>query len=216
MESSALYGILLGYLLGSIPFTYITAKLVKGIDLREVGSKNVGGTNAIHNIGVGWGLTAGILDVAKGLLAVILTQKIGATFPQNLWAGLAAVAGHNWPVWLRFKGGKGISTTLGLSAWIAFPETLIGFLVGLTTYFLTKKNVIVATLVGLTSIAALMFIFGRPPEAPMIILGSFVIMTVATLPNIINTIRSPEGIGGYFKNPAKDYEKRDSTDNHEQ
>ena len=216
MDSSTLYGILIGYFLGSIPFTFITAKLVKDIDLRQVGSRNVGGTNAIHNIGLGWGLTAGIMDVVKGLLAVIIAQKIGAAFPQNLWAGLAAIAGHNWPVWLKFKGGKGISTTLGLSAWIAFPETLLGFLVGLGIYFMTKKNVIIATLIGLATIAGLMSIFDLPPEAPLVILGSFLIMVIATLPNIINTIRSPEGVRGYFKNPAKDYEEQEHPEPREQ
>ncbi|MDH5507517.1 MAG: glycerol-3-phosphate acyltransferase, partial [Anaerolineae bacterium] len=130
MDKPLLISIVLGYFLGSIPFTQIVAKSVKGIDLRQVGSKNVGGRNTAHNVGLGWGIFAGALDVLKGLAAMVCADKLGVPQAAQYWAGLAAIAGHNWPVWLGFRGGKGIAVTLGLLAWVAFPEALIVFFVG--------------------------------------------------------------------------------------
>ena len=108
MATETHISLVLGYLIGSIPFPFIIAKWRKGIDLREVGSKNVGGMNAINNLGVGWGFFAGAMDVVKGVTALVVANAIGSPYPEFYWAGLAAVAGHNWPIWLNFKGGKGI------------------------------------------------------------------------------------------------------------
>ncbi|MBT6152067.1 MAG: hypothetical protein HOH75_08760, partial [Chloroflexi bacterium] len=77
MSINFIISIVLGYLIGAIPFTQIVAKWRKGIDLREVGSKNVGGMNTINTIGLGWGLFAGILDVLKGILSLIVANGIG-------------------------------------------------------------------------------------------------------------------------------------------
>jgi glycerol-3-phosphate acyltransferase PlsY len=206
MTGETILGIILGYLLGSIPFTQITAKLVKGIDLRTVGSKNVGGMNTIHNVGLGWGLLSGGFDVFKGLIAVEVAQLLGADYPQNLWAGLAAIAGHNWPVWLGFHGGKGIATTYGLSAWIGFPETLIGFVLGAVIYFSSKKNVVLAALVSFLFIPALMAVRGFPWEAPFVILGGLGIMIIATLPGALPFLRAPGGVRDYLNNPMQAYD----------
>ncbi len=206
MDSKFLLSLLIGYLVGSIPFTQIIAKWKKGIDLREVGSKNVGGMNTINNIGLGWGLFAGGLDVVKGILSLVAANAIGIAYPESMWAGLAAIAGHNWPIWLRFKGGKGIATALGLCVYVAFPETLTAFLIAFVLYWLVKRNIVVTATVLFFTIAILMNFRGYPPEVPAIVWGSMLIMIVAAMPGILKTLRSPGGIKGYMKKPNEVYE----------
>lgn len=198
--------LLLGYLLGSIPFTQLVARWRKGLDLRTVGSGNVGGMNTIQNVGLFWGLLAGTLDVAKGFAAILLTERLGAPHPWHLWAGLAAVAGHNWPIWLRFRGGKGIAVAIGIGAYVAFPEMLIGFLVGLLILKLTRNIVFTATVAFLTAIF-LLPVFARPPDAAHALWGAVGIMVLATLPNAIRTLATPGALRDYLRNPMKVYEK---------
>lgn len=113
--------IVFSYLLGACPNAYVIGKLVKGIDIREHGSGNVGATNVFRVIGRRWGLCAFLLDVVKGVLAVTLWNYIAPFFGVDsvslrfLFAcGIVSVMGHNWTVFLRFKGGKGVATTLGI------------------------------------------------------------------------------------------------------
>ena len=105
--------IIFGYLLGSIPFGYLISK-AKGIDIRKVGSGNIGGTNVSRALGLKWGLLVGALDVLKGIIPVYLA--INFLFLDWQVASVAAfpILGHIFPVWLKFKGGKGVATTLGV------------------------------------------------------------------------------------------------------
>lgn len=121
--------IILGYLLGSIPNVYIMVKLFTGKDVRKIGSGNVGGLNAMRNVSLPAGLLGGLLDVAKGVLAVFLAQKLGLHEIVPLLTGIAAVAGHNWPLYLNFTGGKGVGTTVGVMSMIK-PMVLIPCLIG--------------------------------------------------------------------------------------
>jgi glycerol-3-phosphate acyltransferase PlsY len=121
--------IILGYLLGSIPNVYIMVKLFTGKDIRKIGSGNVGGLNAMRNVSLPIGVLGGLLDVAKGILAVFLAQKLGSHEIVPLLTGIAAVAGHNWPLYLNFTGGKGVGTTVGVMSMIK-PMVLIPCLVG--------------------------------------------------------------------------------------
>ena len=124
--------VILAYLLGSIPFGLIVAR-TQGIDIREHGSRNIGATNVWRVLGKKFGLTTFIFDTLKGLAAVLLAQQIAAHWPIHVplphgherieffpadFAGIAAamgcILGHRFPVWLRFKGGKGVATSLGV------------------------------------------------------------------------------------------------------
>jgi glycerol-3-phosphate acyltransferase PlsY len=111
----------LGYALGSIPFSYIIARLAGGPDPRSVGSRNLGSANVFLHVGRAAGVCAGLLDVGKGLAAGLLAMAvldIDPGFAGGI-AGCGAVAGHCWPVWLRFHGGKGGGAAIGgLSAMI--------------------------------------------------------------------------------------------------
>jgi glycerol-3-phosphate acyltransferase PlsY len=100
------------YLLGSIPFAQLLS-LRYGVDLREAGSGNVGATNVLRTVGVGMAIGAVLLDAAKGTVAVLIAQRIASSVSLPAAAAVAAVVGHVYPVWLRFRGGKGVATAAG-------------------------------------------------------------------------------------------------------
>jgi len=104
-------------LLGSIPSAYVAARLVKGKDIRQMGGGNVGGLNTFKQVGRGAGIAVTLADMAKGAAAVaIALWLLGVPQLFVLAAGLAAVVGHNWSIFLKFTGGKGMATTIGILA----------------------------------------------------------------------------------------------------
>src|SRR5712691_3889755 len=119
MTGHTLIAMLMGYLLGSIPFAYLLARFHRGIDLRLTGSGNVGAANVLRSTTKKIGVSAMVLDVVKGAAAVLAARQIepGSTAPAV--AGIAAVLGHIYPVWLGFRGGKGVATTCGVFAVLA-------------------------------------------------------------------------------------------------
>ena len=108
-----LFLIIFGYLFGSIPFSYLIPK-AKGIDIRKVGSGNVGGTNVIRAMGLKFGLLASILDLSKAIIPVYLATRFLLFDWQIALVAITPVLGHIFPVWLGFKGGKGVSSTIGV------------------------------------------------------------------------------------------------------
>ena len=109
------YGLLIiaSYLVGSIPLSYLVAR-ARGVDLRKQGSQQVGGGNLWRTTSRKLGVFVGIFDLFKGALMVLIAWRLGLDAGQQLAVGLAAIIGHNWPVFLRFHGGRGIATTLGI------------------------------------------------------------------------------------------------------
>lgn len=106
--------IILGYLLGSIPTAYIAGRRLKGRDIRQMGDGNVGAANAFRQLGARAGITVFAVDAGKGFLVILMAQA--ANLPQIavLATGLVTVVGHNWPVFIGFRGGRGESTTIGV------------------------------------------------------------------------------------------------------
>ena len=145
--------IVLAYLLGSIPSGYLAGRL-RGIDIREVGSKNVGATNVFRSLGKGIGLLVMAADIAKGIAAVALA--IGLTDdPWPLLAAGAAILGHVFPAWLGFRGGKGVAVTAGvtiglmpLAAAVMIPVWIL--IVAVTRYVSVAS---IAAAIGLTPVA---------------------------------------------------------------
>ena len=131
--------ILASYLLGAIPNGLLIARL-KGVDLQKVGSGNIGATNVFRCVGKGWGVLAFVLDAVKGFVPAFFFPRLLEAAPPwlGLACGVAAVAGHNWPVWLKFKGGKGVSTSAGMLLGIAPAAVGIGFAVFALTVALTR------------------------------------------------------------------------------
>lgn len=117
--------VIVGYAAGAIPFAYLAGRLLKGQDIRQLGDGNVGAENAYRELGPRIGIAVGSADIAKGALVVVLLQSIGFAEGAALSSGAAAVVGHNWPVVLQFKGGRGAATTLGVLLVVLFPVAWI-------------------------------------------------------------------------------------------
>ena len=120
--------ILLGlgsYLLGSVPTAYLLVRLAKGVDIRKLGTGNVGALNAFHQVGLRGGLLVLLLDASKGALATLAPDWAGAPEWSLFLSTLLLVAGHNWPMFIGFRGGKGAASIFGISLAVAPILTLI-------------------------------------------------------------------------------------------
>jgi len=118
---------LAGYLAGSIPTGYLLVRVLKGQDIREFGSGNIGATNVGRILGKPWAVFVALFDMAKGGLVVLSALASGVNSPWVLAAtALAGVAGHNYPAWLRFSSGKGVATSFGVLFFLDPLATLIG------------------------------------------------------------------------------------------
>jgi len=150
--------VIAGYLLGSFPSAYIAARLVKGKDIREIGEGNMGALNAMRGVGFLPGLLVFVADVLKGAAAVILAKSLGALPLAVFLAGTAAVAGHSWPVFRHFKGGRGGATAYGVLAGLAPLPGVIVFFIMLLTMMLTS-NARLSLMAGFIAMPVLMWLF---------------------------------------------------------
>lgn len=189
-----LYGVIavaLSYLLGSVSFSIVIAKWVKGIDIREHGSGNAGATNTLRVLGKGPGILVFLLDIAKGVGAVGIGHGLG----NNEWipalCGLAAIVGHNWPVWFGFKGGKGIATTVGAIATLSFVPALCAGLVAIAIIALTRYVSLGSLLfAALTPLFIYFFYFSVPLLCASLIICLFAFFRHRT--NIIKLLQGTE------------------------
>jgi glycerol-3-phosphate acyltransferase PlsY len=148
-----------GYLLGSIPFSYLVARRWGITDVRQVGSGNVGATNVMRAAGKTAGILALVLDASKGVAAALLGQGLGLGGALPALAALAAILGHMYPPWLRFHGGKGVATGAGAFLLLQPLATVGGLLVFAVTAGLTRY-VSLGSCVGAVALAALTFVLG--------------------------------------------------------
>jgi glycerol-3-phosphate acyltransferase PlsY len=142
--------VLLGYGLGSLPLGYLVASRAKGIDLRRVGSGNVGAANTYRTAGLAAALVVILVDVAKGASSVFFAARFASGAADPVAAGVAAVIGHVYPVWLRFHGGKGVATACGVFWMLAPLATAISATVFVLVVWATRYvslGSIVATVV---------------------------------------------------------------------
>lgn len=154
---NGIIAVVLGYLLGSIPSAYIATRLAVGKDVRQLGGGNVGGLNVYREVGAIPAAVAGIADVCKGAAAVAIAQwLLDVSLPFVLLTALAAVAGHNWMLFLKFSGGKGMGATIG-ALFILLP--LYGYPLGLAFFFgivlipfIITRNVALSMGIGLVSL----------------------------------------------------------------
>ena len=189
----------LSYILGSIPFGFIAARVVKNIDIRNYGSGNIGATNVSRVVGKKWGITVFILDFLKGLFAPLLTFLFIET-PSNtliIVTAVAAVCGHNWTIFLKFKGGKGVSTSLGVIAGVCFMEyrLLYLFLIAVSAWlavFYILKIVSVASLVSTFLFFVFSLIFPVGAECRIFAFLIFVFVAARHKDNICLLLRREE------------------------
>lgn len=154
---------LVAYLLGSIPFGLIVGKIVTGTDIRDQGSGNTGATNAYRLMGLGFGLLVALLDIGKGVAAVKITQMVLGQSSELLilLAGVMAIVGHNLSIFLKFDGGRGVATSVGVLGSLAPIEVLIVGAIWFTIILLTRY-VSLASITGAVILPILMFVFGKP------------------------------------------------------
>jgi len=194
--------LILAYLLGSIPFSHIFPKL-KGKDVRSGGSKNIGATNALVVAGPLMGALALIGDVGKGILAVYLAQQLSG----NLWvvalAGILAIVGHDFSIFLKFKGGKGIATTggvlLALDPILAIIILLIWVLMILITRYFIPSTIII-----LAMVPVMMLVLGKPVQIVIFTLAAFLLALYTHRLDLVrffsgSEIRADEVINRYRK-----------------
>jgi acyl phosphate:glycerol-3-phosphate acyltransferase len=150
------------YLLGSIPFGYVLVRVFRKEDIREQGSGNIGATNVLRS-GAKWlGLATLLLDLLKGLTAVLIARRLApGSYDVAVVAAVAAVLGHVFPVWLSFRGGKGVATALGVFLALTWPSALGGLLVFVLIFALTRY-VSLASIAAALTIPLLAFYFLRP------------------------------------------------------
>ena len=145
--------LVISYLIGSIPNGLIIGKMMTGVDIREFGSKNIGATNAYRVLGPWPAFWVFLTDMFKGVAGVYLALYLAGSPISQLAGGIAAIAGHNWPIFLGFKGGRGVATGLGVIAVLVPKVTLMVFCVWLAIVLITRYvslgSIVAAALVPL-------------------------------------------------------------------
>lgn len=183
-------GIIIGYLLGSIPTAYIVGRLRKGVDIRDIGSRNMGAANVMREIGIHEGILVALIDIAKGGGAILIAQTLDIS---GLWvfgAGFAAVVGHNFPVFAGFRGGRGTATIIGILLVLAFQSTLVTLVIVVIPFFVTLRFS-AAILIGV----ALGFVgFALLPLFIWLLEGSLMLVCYVLTIDIFMLVRNLSGI----------------------
>ncbi len=177
MISELIIILIIAYLLGSVPFGFLLGKIFKGVDLREHGSGNVGATNALRVLGWKMGVIAMILDMMKGVTAIMIARSI---LPEQdlllISTGLVVILGHIFTIYLRFKGGKGVATSAGVFAAllpIPFLFALLSFIITTTLSRFVSLGSIVAALVLV--ITQTIFTFRNGVQSPWYLVLALVV-----------------------------------------
>jgi glycerol-3-phosphate acyltransferase PlsY len=179
-----------GYLLGSIPFAFLLSRRWAGLDIRKAGSGNVGAANVLRTTGIGAAVAVMLLDVAKGAGSVLVAERLSAGATAPAVAGLAAIVGHIYPVWLRFRGGKGVATACGvfsvltpaalgpavalfvgavwLTRYVSLGSVLATVAIGPVAYALHAPGAVVACAVG----SAIVIVFRHRSNLARLVAGT--------------------------------------------
>jgi glycerol-3-phosphate acyltransferase PlsY len=182
--------VLAAYLLGSIPFSYLVARR-RGVDVRAVGSGNVGATNVMRSVGRGAGLLAFALDFLKGAVASLLGRLVDPHSPLPALCAVLAVLGHMYPVWLRFRGGKGVATGAGAFLPLA-PVATAAALVTFAAALAVARYVSLASIAGTLVLAVAAFLLGGPTPVVRAAAGMAVLIVWKHRANLQRIARGTE------------------------
>ncbi|WP_202080022.1 glycerol-3-phosphate 1-O-acyltransferase PlsY [Caldalkalibacillus salinus] len=180
---------IVAYLIGSVSFSYIIAKKVAGIDIRQHGSKNAGATNTLRLLGTGPAVLVLLLDALKGIVAVLFAMWWNGIEWVVVLSGLLAILGHNWPIFFNFKGGKGVATTIGVVATLAFLPSLLSGMIAITSIVIWRY-VSLGSLIFVTLLPLMMVLLGTP--APYM-WGAIVLMILSYIRHRANIVRIIKG-----------------------
>ncbi len=167
---TGIIAVIIGYLFGSIPAAYIVTRLATGKDIRKLGGGNVGARNVFVEVGLGAGIAVGIFDVGKGAAAVAIAWWLLGAPPANLSglifvlaAGVAVVAGHMWPIYLKFTGGNGLATAIGVLSILMTRELLIALAMTVLLRVITR-NLVLSVNTSLISVLLSVWFVETQPE----------------------------------------------------
>ncbi|OGN97225.1 MAG: hypothetical protein A2Z77_06580 [Chloroflexi bacterium RBG_13_51_36] len=175
--------IIVGYLLGSVPTAYVVSRMRKGVDIRDIGSRNMGGANVMREIGTREGVFVGLFDIAKGAGAILIAQALNVP---ELWVfgtGFAALLGHNFPVFAGFRGGRGSAAVIGIFLVLAPWATLITLVVVAIPFFTSRKFA-----------GAIMIGFALLPLFLWLLEGSLELVYYALVIDLFMLVRNLSGI----------------------
>lgn len=164
---SAIIWTIVSYFIGSLPTGYLAAKIIKGVDIRTIGSGSIGATNVRRLLGQGWAVFVALVDMLKGALALLLAAHAGTASSPELLAlsAFAVVIGHNYPVWLKFRGGKGVATTYGTMFFVwPYNSFAIVLMCGAVWYGVMKASryVSLASMLSLASMPLFFWMLDAP------------------------------------------------------
>jgi len=192
---SAILWMIVSYFIGSFPTGYAVARIVKGMDIRDAGSGSIGATNVRRVMGHGWGVFVAVIDMLKGALAVLITGTSAITAPWLLsLAGFAVVIGHNYPVWLKFKGGKGVATTYGVIFFLYPYESFAITLLGGAVWYAVMSTTRYVSLASMLSLLSLPLFFWMLDAPYPFILVSFVLAIFCVFRHSSNIERLMKGV----------------------
>ena len=186
------------YLIGSIPTAFIFGKVMKGIDIREHGSGNVGATNAFRVLGKGPGTVVLILDIIKGIVPVVFVAGfLAPSVFGRIMAAAAAVCGHNWTCFLNFKGGKGIATTLGvlIGLTVVIPQARPAVFLCMISWavcFFISGIVSISSLVAAVLLPIFMLLFNAPTSIVILSVIFCIFIVFRHRPNIQRLLKGQE------------------------
>lgn len=196
---------IIGYFLGSIPSAYVFTRLISGKDIRKIGGGNVGGLNTFREVGIGPAIAVGLIDVGKGAAAVAIAHWALQLEPVYVYlAAAAAVVGHNWMVWLKFSGGKGMGSSIGA---VAVLMPIFGYSIGLGVLLgiiaiplVAIRNVALAMGIGLVSLPFIAWLMGT--HSGMFVIWSVIVglmVVIKFLPTALASIAKSKGIKDFIR-----------------
>lgn len=172
------------YLLGSVPFAFLLARRLRGVDLRRAGSGNVGATNVMRTAGARTAIAVAALDAVKGAAAVMLVDRAVPGFVVPAAAGIAAMLGHMYPVWLRFRGGKGVATAFGVFSVLAPLGAILCLLVFVGTVWATRY-VSLGSMVGVLALGPCAYLTDAPMPVVVAALTAAALVIDRHRPNLL-------------------------------
>lgn len=191
----------LAYLLGSIPFGYLLVRFFRHEDIRATGSGNIGATNVARSGAKGLGLLTLLLDLGKGLVAVLIARHVAPGIPGHpsdlaVGAAVSAVLGHVFPVWLGFRGGKGVATALGVFLALA-PKVALGAVLVFAVLVALTRLVSLASIVAAAALPFLAFLLS-PEHAPVYLAGTLFLTALVIVKHQANIRRLLAGTESRF------------------
>jgi len=192
MDINLILGTLLAYMIGSIPFSFLIARWKGNIDLREFGSRNVGARNLSRAFGWGWGRLGAVLDVLKGTMGVMIPVfLLDLSPPGSYLTAAAAVAGHNWPIYLKFHGGKGLATAAG-AMFVFAPWVMISGAASAALFLFIFKHPLGASLFGFLIAGISTYLFDYAQDTLLLVAGLFALALLAVLTEFLSKRRGAE------------------------